>query len=200
MRKAGEKKWKVVSKEPQEPKFTVPGLKEETDYEFRVTAENKAGQGPPSDPSDTAKFVESANWLRPLEDITLKDVGLKAVFECEISKENVKSTWAKAGKTIKAGDNYTIEDETTVHRLTINKAVGEDEGKYSVTIAEASCSATLKIQAPPKFLEEKYQETIYIRQGTAMALELPFSANPMPKVTWKFNGGALPDKKRFKTD
>lgn len=33
------------------PEFTVQDLKEGAQYEFRVLAENKAGFGPPSDPS-----------------------------------------------------------------------------------------------------------------------------------------------------
>ncbi len=36
-------------------KWTVPGLQDGKEYEFRVTAENKAGQGPPSLPSKPAK-------------------------------------------------------------------------------------------------------------------------------------------------
>ena len=29
---------------------------------------------------------------------------------------------------------------------------------------------------------------------------MPFAASLQPKVTWSFNGGKLPDLKRFKTD
>lgn len=36
---------------------TVPGLKEDTMYEFRVAAENKAGVGPFSDPSEPIKTL-----------------------------------------------------------------------------------------------------------------------------------------------
>lgn len=51
-------KWKKVSEGETVPdkKFTVKGLQEDTQYEFRVTAENKAGQGPPSDPSKPAMY------------------------------------------------------------------------------------------------------------------------------------------------
>ena len=38
----------------------------------------------------------------------------------------------------------------------------------------------------PVFLEEKYKETIVLKVGTSTALELPFSAHPMPEVTWTF--------------
>ena len=47
-----------VFRESRSPdlKFTVPNLREGQLYEFRVTAENKAGEGPPSSPSKPAKF------------------------------------------------------------------------------------------------------------------------------------------------
>ena len=56
MRRVGDVKWQVANKNVPETKFTVPDLKEEVDYEFRVAAENKAGAGPPSDPSKPAKY------------------------------------------------------------------------------------------------------------------------------------------------
>lgn len=40
--------------------FTVTGLKEGTEYEFRVSAENKVGQGPPSETSQPVKY---GKWL-----------------------------------------------------------------------------------------------------------------------------------------
>ena len=56
-KKKGEVKWARVNKDTvSEPEFTVPELKEEIEYEFRVTAENKAGPGAPSKPSQVAKF------------------------------------------------------------------------------------------------------------------------------------------------
>jgi titin len=58
MKKKGEAKWSRVNKKDTvtEPEFTVPSLKEETDYEFRVTAENKAGPGAPSKPSEVTRY------------------------------------------------------------------------------------------------------------------------------------------------
>ena len=55
-RKVGDIKWTKLPDQPEECKFTVPGLTEETEYEFRVTAVNKAGEGPPSVPSEPCKF------------------------------------------------------------------------------------------------------------------------------------------------
>jgi len=53
MRQAGETKWKVVNKDEKvvDTTFTVKGITWTKEHEFRVTAENKAGQGPASAPS-----------------------------------------------------------------------------------------------------------------------------------------------------
>ena len=58
MRQSGDTKWKVVNKDENttETAFTVEGIKWSKEHEFRVTAENKAGQGPASAPSKAAKY------------------------------------------------------------------------------------------------------------------------------------------------
>jgi len=52
--------------------------------------------------------------------------------------------------------------------------------------------------APPKFGGD-ISDTLTLNAGASHVLELPFSANPMPKVTWTFNDSSLPDAKRFKS-
>lgn len=54
-------KWKRINKDNvTDTTFTVPGLTEEDEYEFRITAENKAGQGQPSKPSSPVKYGQYA--------------------------------------------------------------------------------------------------------------------------------------------
>jgi Immunoglobulin I-set domain len=43
------------------------------------------------------------------------------------------------------------------------------------------------------------KDTLTLNAGASIPLEIPFTANPQPKVTWTYNGGNLPDAKRFKT-
>ena len=58
----GEGAFKWIRANPDEivpeTKYTVKGLKEGQDYEFRVAAENKAGVGPASEPSSPVKAEE----------------------------------------------------------------------------------------------------------------------------------------------
>ncbi len=84
--------------------------------------------------------VEPINFLVPLKNITLNDIGLRAEFECEISKEGMKGSWFKGDKPVKQGDKYTIVDEKTVHRLIIDNALEEDEDKYTVKFREDTTS------------------------------------------------------------
>ena len=53
-------RWVKATKElVPETTFTVTGLTTDMEYQFRVTAENKAGQGPASEPSDLQKAKEA---------------------------------------------------------------------------------------------------------------------------------------------
>ena len=52
--------------------------------------------------------------------------------------------------------------------------------------------------APPKFLEDR-EDILRLNVGQSTAIELPFSANPMPEVTWMYNGKpTMPNAKRIK--
>jgi len=55
-RKIGDTKWKVVEAKVTGTEFTVKDLLKGTEYEFRVIAENKVGQGEPSEPSKRVKY------------------------------------------------------------------------------------------------------------------------------------------------
>jgi hypothetical protein len=51
-------KWSVVNYDTKvtSPEYTVTGLVEKMDVIFQVKAVNKAGEGKPSEPSDTARY------------------------------------------------------------------------------------------------------------------------------------------------
>ena len=90
--------------------------------------------------------VETIEFVRTLEDITLNELGVQATFECEVSKDGLKAEWLKNGKPIKAGENYEMTTEATIHRLVIKKAYAEDEAEYTVVLKDAKSVATLAIK------------------------------------------------------
>ena len=53
---------------------------------------------------------------------------------------------------------------------------------------------------PPSFTKDKMEDTLILNAGQSSVIEVPFSGCPQPKVTWTYNGGNLPDKKRTKTE
>ena len=63
MKAAGDFSWTVANTRDNVTKssYTVRGLKPSTEYEFRVSAENRSGQGPFSDSTSPVKFGKS--WL-----------------------------------------------------------------------------------------------------------------------------------------
>jgi len=83
--------------------------------------------------------------LRPLENITLNDVGLTATFECEISIAGLKSDWTKGSKVLKPDGKNSIITDGKIHRLTINEATGEDEGQYTVNFSGKNLNSTAKL-------------------------------------------------------
>jgi len=53
---------------------------------------------------------------------------------------------------------------------------------------------------PPRFTKDTGDRTLTLPVGSSTAVEVPFAASPTPKVTWTYNGGKLPDPRRFKTE
>ena len=68
--------------------FTAKGLQPDVGYEFRVTAENKAGPGAPSSPSSPIKYEEQINFLRELQDVKVRTESNYCIMcnEIKISK------------------------------------------------------------------------------------------------------------------
>lgn len=83
--------------------------------------------------------------LRPLEDVSLNDVGLTGVFECEISIGGLKPEWSKSNKVLKSDGRVSIIIDGNVHRLSITEASGEDEGQYTVNFKEQNVKSSAKL-------------------------------------------------------
>ncbi|XP_026971018.1 immunoglobulin superfamily member 22 [Sagmatias obliquidens] len=122
-RKKGSNLWVPVNKDPiQGTKYTVDGLLEDTEYEFRVVAVNKAGPGQPSMPSssvvakdpvkppglvqglhvsDSSNSSISLAWLEPAEGDP------PSGYILEMRAEDTKE-WSKCTKIPISGTCYTV--------------------------------------------------------------------------------------------
>ena len=137
MKLKGDRKWKPLTadKNHTDTTFTVTGLKEETEYEFRVTAENNAGPGPASDVTN-AKYVEAIIFVKELQDIKLTAVPKDVTFECEISKMDLTVEWYKGDKLLRKSEKYDMKSVGGVYSLTIHEATGEDVSDYSILVTK----------------------------------------------------------------
>ena len=85
-------------------------------------------------------------FMSPLQDVTLNNLGLKAVFECDVSKAGLKAEWLKADKTIRRGDDkYDMQVSAGNHQLVVNDAQFDDVAEYTIKFDGAQSSAKLRI-------------------------------------------------------
>ena len=140
-------------------------------------------------------------FIKPLEDVNVTQLPTDVVFECKISKSHLPVEWYKDNQPIKHGHKYNMECDGTVHRLIIKDVDSKDIAEYMIVAKNNKSAAKLTIEAPPAFFNvDKYKDTIVLKEGTSIAIELPFNANPQPTVDWSFNKGAIPKGKRFTSD
>ena len=143
--------------------------------------------------------MEAIVFTKELANIKLTEMGAKATFECEISKEGLKVEWQKSGKKLRR-DEHDITAKGKVHTLVIEKAKAEDAAEYSAVYENLTTKAKLSFAVPPSIGDHEYSDRLLLKGGAAAAIEIPFTGCPQPKATWKYKGGKLPDARRFNVD
>lgn len=90
--------------------------------------------------------VEPSAFVRGLEDVQLNDLGLEAVFDCVVSKPDLKAEWFKADKPIKRSEKYNITSKNGAHSLTISDCQVDDVASYTIKLDGISSTAKLAIK------------------------------------------------------
>ena len=85
-------------------------------------------------------------WIRPLENQKITEMGSKIVLEAEISKENLIPEWLKNGKPILQSLRYELTVEGAVHRLVIKEAEEEDDAEYTLNIKHLTTAANIAVE------------------------------------------------------
>ena len=85
-------------------------------------------------------------FVKELSDMKVKEIGIKAIFECELSKPGFKVEWYKGDKPIRRDERYDLATEGAVHRLIVEKVDTQDAGEYRVEFQKLSSSAKLSVE------------------------------------------------------
>ena len=142
-------------------KGTVPNLTEGEEYEFRITAVNKAG---PSEPSDSSESVVcKPRKLAPtLDTSALKNLKIKAGrpinYTIPIKGEPAPTaSWTINGKSVLTDKRIDVSSTSAQVILDIPHSVRSDSGTFTLTLenpyGKVSASATVTVldrPAPPE--------------------------------------------------
>ncbi|XP_051779360.1 immunoglobulin superfamily member 22-like isoform X2 [Erpetoichthys calabaricus] len=208
-RKKGSNIWVPVNKElVQDTKYKVEGLVEDMEYEFRVTAVNRAGPGTPSTASNSvfAKDpIRAPGLVKDLHVVDSSNSSISLAWEkpehgdepsgyiLEMRADDAKD-WTKCTKIPISGTNYTVGglQERMKYFFRI-RAV--NEGGVGEPIELDQGVLAMPPPAPPKFnINAKLKNQMVVRAGTALCIHVTFTGSPPPTVTWLKDG--IPTKGR----
>ncbi|XP_061656401.1 titin-like isoform X2 [Syngnathoides biaculeatus] len=193
-RKSTESSWKKCNKQRvKELEFTMVGLAEATEYEFRVFAENETGISRPRRTATCIKTklgVETKPSLRKEIDEVTEKLGQPAVMKCQIIGRPVPEIrWYHAGREIVESRKYEMTSDGRNHSLSIMTDQQEDEGAYTCKATndagEAETTGILVLEAAPSFHSDyPLKNTYYAGLGTTLRIHAPYIGRPVPKIMW----------------
>ncbi|CAF1068172.1 unnamed protein product, partial [Rotaria sordida] len=150
----GTDRWIPVNREPTTGvEYTVPGLVDGKEYEFRVAAVNRAGPGEFANtdgfiqarPPDVAPHAIGFSTFNPREIIVRAGEDLKISVPF-VGSPAPEVTFAKEGDQIKPDENIRITVKDGVAELIVPKVKGTDTGLYTCTLKNALGQETVPMK------------------------------------------------------
>uniref|UniRef100_A0A3B4AP60 Titin n=1 Tax=Periophthalmus magnuspinnatus TaxID=409849 RepID=A0A3B4AP60_9GOBI len=193
-----------------ENQFKVTSVEEGLVYEFRVSAENMAGIGPCSKPSDP---VAARDQCEPPQNLTVTNItndsvslswdkpeydgGAKITGYIVEHKELPDGCWLKCNFTNLLDTFLDVagltEGEQYDFRVTARNAA-------DLLSAPSENTGPITIQhdlEPPKIvMDDKFRQVLVVKSGDLIKIDADVSGRPNPTVSWLKNGRIIGSKGR----
>ncbi|XP_042617111.1 M-protein, striated muscle-like isoform X2 [Cyprinus carpio] len=205
--------WRGVNEKATHKTFmTIKDLKEGESYVFRVRAQNKAGVGKASDPTEPVEAVTKPGTAEIVVDVD-DDGVISLNFECSNLTADSKFVWSKNYMEMTEPERMTLETKGNKSKAIFKTPSEEDLGIYSCFVTHtdgASASYTLSEETLKELLKVSHDHKFpIIPLKTELAVELlekgrvrfwlqaeKISANG--KVEYVFNDNMIHQGEKYK--
>jgi len=206
---AGSDQWtKALPFMVSDNNVTVGDLPENGEFEFRVRAVNRSGEGEPSSSTGRVKITEYPNGKAPsfIKKVTDAHAALngEAIFTVEFEGNPAPEVkWLRNGMELGSAGRYRITGKPgeTKSTLTFSEAWDSDnQAKITCEIinplGRESCEATLHVKTPPKIGREPDEQRVHL--GDTLKLKIPISGKGPFSFKVKKGDQAVTDNDRLK--
>ncbi|XP_072536379.1 obscurin isoform X3 [Salminus brasiliensis] len=179
--------------------YTINGITEEGNYQFRISAINDFGQSAFLEVPGTFYLEPTASVKSSLQNCSTSS-GEEATFTVELSAV-CSGVWSLNGQVIRSGVDYLITRTKTLHTLIIREVTTALDGaqvKFVGGGSESVCTLSVK-PAPTRFTKKYSDAEVFTFNAHSSAQLHTEVSDASIQVSWIRNGKELRLGKKYET-